>query len=362
MANHTYGLWGYTGVGHGDRPLTIQSTGIGGAAVALVIAELAGSGTERVVGVREVAGAGGGPVVVSAAHGSTARAPRSAAAGARSRATRRSPPPCSRPAATVFVPRAWSASIRAPRRPARSERSRPEPSPSTTRRGRSARGGAEGRDRGRRAARRAAPARPGPRRTRTARCGVLNERAARARQDRRRGAYSAESAQRVRLTGDVVQPVLEILEPAGERAQSLFDALDVGGGGEVQRSHRRPLRLCCALAGAQRLLDRRVEDGVLDQRLRELADGLLAACPQIALVVGFAHRPAGNVVDHRSLDGRPDPSRPTAGLPIRNLGTQSPARADARARTNMCTVEELAQASGVVKYGARPVPRCIDHA
>lgn len=55
MANHSYGLWGYTGLGRGERPLTIQSTGLGGAATALVVAELAELGCRRIVGVREVA-------------------------------------------------------------------------------------------------------------------------------------------------------------------------------------------------------------------------------------------------------------------------------------------------------------------
>ena len=67
MANHTYGLWGYTGRVGGEHPLSFQSTGIGGAAAALVIAELAVLGSKRVISVREVTGAGGGPVVVSTA-------------------------------------------------------------------------------------------------------------------------------------------------------------------------------------------------------------------------------------------------------------------------------------------------------
>ena len=70
MANHSYGLWGYTGLGRGERPLTVQSTGLGGAATALVVAELAALGTARVIGLREVASARGETaIVVEAAAG-----------------------------------------------------------------------------------------------------------------------------------------------------------------------------------------------------------------------------------------------------------------------------------------------------
>ena len=42
MFNHNRGLWGYTGETIADgRPLTIQSTGMGGPSAAIVISELA---------------------------------------------------------------------------------------------------------------------------------------------------------------------------------------------------------------------------------------------------------------------------------------------------------------------------------
>ena len=41
MFNHNRGLWGYTGEAADGRPLTIQSTGMGGPSAAIVIAELA---------------------------------------------------------------------------------------------------------------------------------------------------------------------------------------------------------------------------------------------------------------------------------------------------------------------------------
>jgi DeoD family purine-nucleoside phosphorylase len=49
MFNHNRGLWGYTGVAADGEPLTIQSTGMGGPSAAIVVAELAESGAERVV-------------------------------------------------------------------------------------------------------------------------------------------------------------------------------------------------------------------------------------------------------------------------------------------------------------------------
>ncbi len=50
MFNHNRGLWGYTGETALDgRPLTIQSTGIGGPSAAIVISELAELGARRFV-------------------------------------------------------------------------------------------------------------------------------------------------------------------------------------------------------------------------------------------------------------------------------------------------------------------------
>lgn len=50
MFNHNRGLWGYTGEAIADgRPLTIQSTGMGGPSTAIVISELAALGARRFV-------------------------------------------------------------------------------------------------------------------------------------------------------------------------------------------------------------------------------------------------------------------------------------------------------------------------
>jgi uridine phosphorylase len=47
MSNHARGLWGYSGETAGGRPLTIQSTGIGGPSAAVVLGELAELGVRR---------------------------------------------------------------------------------------------------------------------------------------------------------------------------------------------------------------------------------------------------------------------------------------------------------------------------
>src|ERR671930_72893 len=44
MFNHHRGLWGYTGMASDGAPLTVQSTGIGGASAAVVVGELAAAG------------------------------------------------------------------------------------------------------------------------------------------------------------------------------------------------------------------------------------------------------------------------------------------------------------------------------
>lgn len=49
MANHSYGLWGYSGETESGRPLTVQSIGIGGASAAVVLGELAAHGARRAI-------------------------------------------------------------------------------------------------------------------------------------------------------------------------------------------------------------------------------------------------------------------------------------------------------------------------
>jgi DeoD family purine-nucleoside phosphorylase len=49
MFNHHRGLWGYTGVASDGRPLTIQSSGMGGPSAAIVISELAELGARLLV-------------------------------------------------------------------------------------------------------------------------------------------------------------------------------------------------------------------------------------------------------------------------------------------------------------------------
>lgn len=49
MFNHARGLWGYTGTAADGEPLTIQSTGIGGASTAAVLEDLAGLGLRTAV-------------------------------------------------------------------------------------------------------------------------------------------------------------------------------------------------------------------------------------------------------------------------------------------------------------------------
>jgi purine-nucleoside phosphorylase len=49
MSNHARGLWGYSGRTTSGAELTIQATGMGGPSAALVLADLAKLGVERVV-------------------------------------------------------------------------------------------------------------------------------------------------------------------------------------------------------------------------------------------------------------------------------------------------------------------------
>lgn len=49
MFNHHRGLWGYTGAAADGEPLTIQSTGMGGPSLAIVVEELASLGARRLI-------------------------------------------------------------------------------------------------------------------------------------------------------------------------------------------------------------------------------------------------------------------------------------------------------------------------
>ena len=51
MANHSFGLWGYSGETQEGTELTIQAAGIGGPSAATVLAELAAFGAKRVIAV-----------------------------------------------------------------------------------------------------------------------------------------------------------------------------------------------------------------------------------------------------------------------------------------------------------------------
>jgi uridine phosphorylase len=69
MSNHARGLWGYTGTTPAGRPLSIQSTGMGGPSAAIVLHELAELGVRRAVRVGTcgalVEGIGHGDLIVA---------------------------------------------------------------------------------------------------------------------------------------------------------------------------------------------------------------------------------------------------------------------------------------------------------
>jgi purine-nucleoside phosphorylase len=62
VLNTNRGLWGYTGTAPDGAPLTIQSTGMGGPAVAIVAEELIGLGARRLVRVGTAGGLAGQPL------------------------------------------------------------------------------------------------------------------------------------------------------------------------------------------------------------------------------------------------------------------------------------------------------------
>jgi len=81
MFNHNRGLWGYTGSAADGEALTIQSTGMGGPSAAIVIAELAELGAQRLLRVGTCGALGGsfelGELLIASeaiAHDGTSRA------------------------------------------------------------------------------------------------------------------------------------------------------------------------------------------------------------------------------------------------------------------------------------------------
>lgn len=63
MSNHQRGLWGYTGAAADGRPLTIQSTGTGGASAVAVVRELADAGVRQMVRAGSAVAVGPEPAV-----------------------------------------------------------------------------------------------------------------------------------------------------------------------------------------------------------------------------------------------------------------------------------------------------------
>jgi len=61
MCNHHRGLWGYSGSTPAGQELTIQSTGLGGPSIGIVLAELAALGVRRAVRVGTCSALAGGP-------------------------------------------------------------------------------------------------------------------------------------------------------------------------------------------------------------------------------------------------------------------------------------------------------------
>ncbi|HEY6731695.1 MAG TPA: hypothetical protein VI039_11810 [Solirubrobacterales bacterium] len=74
MSNHARGLWGYTGVTHDGKELTIQSTGMGGPSASVVVADLAELGVQRAIRLGTCTSLGapqlGDLVIVKEAHSS----------------------------------------------------------------------------------------------------------------------------------------------------------------------------------------------------------------------------------------------------------------------------------------------------
>ena len=105
------------------------------------------------------------------------------------------------------------------------------------------------------------------------------------------GAAERRALERLEPLVEPVDAVLDPLEPLRDRPQAPGQALDVGGGRDVERAHRGLLRLDGALAGAEGARDRGVDERVLEQVLGELAHRVLARARElVAQALAVVHR------------------------------------------------------------------------
>jgi len=84
---------------------------------------------------------------------------------------------------------------------------------------------------------------------------------------------------------DPVDLVLDLFEALGKGAKPPLESLNIAGGRQVKRSHRCLLRLQGLLTGAKSRSHRVLENLAVEERLRELANCLLATGPQSLWVV-----------------------------------------------------------------------------
>ena len=76
----------------------------------------------------------------------------------------------------------------------------------------------------------------------------------------------------------------------------MLEPLELGSRGDVERSHRRALRLGGALARAHSRRQGLVEEGVLEQRLGEIAERLLAPRAKSAACCFIAQRKTSSIL------------------------------------------------------------------
>ena len=98
----------------------------------------------------------------------------------------------------------------------------------------------------------------------------------------RQGRLGGAPTKHGELVERVIKAILERFEPIRQRTEPLLNALDVGRRRDVERAHRRALCLGCPLARADRLRHRLAEERVVEERLRQVGQGLLPTAPQTA--------------------------------------------------------------------------------
>ncbi len=179
-------------------------------------------------------------------------------------------------------------------------------------------------------------------------------RAGRRRRVRCRARRFRAGGQLVDAVLQAVERLLDALQPRAHGAQPARQPVDVGGRRQVERAHRRLLRVDRLLACRERPRDRAVDQRVLEQVGGELAERLLALARQ-PVAQARRHQPSGNSLSNLNVRGRyRRRSRSGLALPRLEVETRPKLSQLRRISARIVTILRLTLQSPTIHRGLRP--------